>query len=266
MSKWFMPREPLPAAAGVRLFCFPYAGGGAGVFAPLRQFMDGVAAVQYPGRESRIGEPPLADMDSLANAVVREIAPFTAQPYALLGHSLGARVAYEAACRLRDAGLPSPRHLFVAGSRTPRMPELHPIHHLDDKAFLEGMFRFAGTPDELRGHEEVLRFFLPMLRADFTISETWIAPKRPPLDVPITAFCGDADDDAPARDMQGWSAFTSRRFGFRLLEGAHFALFSHMEEAASTILECLGGDVLARPFHAPLAGCAAEAGTARSAG
>ena len=54
MSKWFMPREPLPAAAGVRLFCFPYAGGGAGVFAPLRQFMDGVAAVQYPGRESRI--------------------------------------------------------------------------------------------------------------------------------------------------------------------------------------------------------------------
>ena len=243
MSKWFMPREPLPAAAGVRLFCFPYAGGGAGVFAPLRQFMDGVAAVQYPGRESRIGEPPLADMDSL-----------------------GARVAYEAACRLREAGLPSPRHLFVAGSRTPRMPELHPIHHLDDKAFLEGMFRFAGTPDELRGHEEVLRFFLPMLRADFTISETWIAPKRPPLDVPITAFCGDADDDAPARDMQGWSAFTSRRFGFRLLEGAHFALFSHMEEAASTILECLGGDVLARPFHAPLAGCAAEAGTARSAG
>jgi medium-chain acyl-[acyl-carrier-protein] hydrolase len=112
----------------------------------------------------------------------------------------------------------------------------------------------------------VLRFFLPMLRADFTISETWIAPERPPLDVPVTAFCGDADDDAPAGDMQGWSAFTSRRFGFRLLEGAHFALFSHMEEVARTIRECLGEDALARPVHAPLADRAAGTGTARTAG
>lgn len=123
------------------------------------------------------------------------------------------------------------------------MPELHPIHHLGDADFLDGLERFQGTPGELRAHPEILAFFLPMLRADFTISETWIAPQRTPLNLPISVFCGDADDDAPEADMRQWDAFTTEQVAFHLLPGNHFFLFAQIRKVAEVLRNDLMHDL-----------------------
>ena len=52
----------------LRLFCFPYAGGGAAAFRTWPESLpDSVAlcGVQPPGRENRIGEGPIADVHEL---------------------------------------------------------------------------------------------------------------------------------------------------------------------------------------------------------
>ena len=62
-GRWLVSPRPNPTAK-VRLFCFPYAGGGLASFRALAQLFDStveVVAVEPPGRGSRINEPAVDD-------------------------------------------------------------------------------------------------------------------------------------------------------------------------------------------------------------
>src|SRR6184192_3803710 len=90
-SKWISCPQPNPAAQ-VRLWCLPFAGGGASAWRPWAQRLQPeveVMAFRLPGRESRLAEPPISDPVALVRTLVDEIAPYSNQPYVLLGHSLG---------------------------------------------------------------------------------------------------------------------------------------------------------------------------------
>ncbi|RCV51556.1 thioesterase II family protein, partial [Marinitenerispora sediminis] len=95
----------------VHLVCFPHAGGPATYYTPmstnlaaLAPFVD-VVALQYPGRQDRLAEPPVADLADLADLVTAELLPLAAGPLplALFGHSMGAELAFETARRLERA-------------------------------------------------------------------------------------------------------------------------------------------------------------------
>src|SRR6059058_3650797 len=89
--------------SGVRLICFPHAGGSASAYVPLARALAPeveVLAVQYPGRQDRRHEPPIEDVNRLADLAADVLPTDSARPYALFGHSMGALVAYETALRL----------------------------------------------------------------------------------------------------------------------------------------------------------------------
>ncbi len=106
-----MPHLTGATVCDLRLICLPYAGGGASVFAALRRhapdWLD-VLPVQLPGRENRIGEPAIAAMPDLVTALTGALAPVLDRPYALLGYSVGARIAFCLTRALARAGLPPP--------------------------------------------------------------------------------------------------------------------------------------------------------------
>jgi len=100
-----MPPAPTPwlsyrreiAGARLRLFCFPFGGGGASVFATWPQGMPAgveVCPVQPPGRENRLREPAITRMPQMVAQVVAVLAPYLDLPYALFGHSLGAMTVF----------------------------------------------------------------------------------------------------------------------------------------------------------------------------
>jgi surfactin synthase thioesterase subunit len=74
LESWIMCRNPSPQAR-LRLFCFPYAGGGASIF---RAWSDGLPAdvevcpIQLPGRGTRLMEPPFTQFSPLAPAVKQQ--------------------------------------------------------------------------------------------------------------------------------------------------------------------------------------------------
>lgn len=159
----------------ITLFCLPFAGGGASAYNQWAKKMQGkvtVCPVQLPGREERIMEKLYIDMPVMLDDLEEAVREVVDGPYALWGHSMGGKISYELEKRLEAEGYRA-KYLFISGSRIPSIPEPKPIYHLPDEAFKRELGRFEGTPKEILENQELLDFFLPMLRADFTMDETY---------------------------------------------------------------------------------------------
>src|SRR5689334_8070972 len=121
---WFTSQRPNERAR-LRLFCFPYAGGGAEIYRLWPQNLPSeveVCVAQLPGRGMRLREQPFTSLDALVETGTEAIAPLLDKPFALFGHSMGAMISFELAQRLRERGGPQPAHLFVSGRRAPQLP------------------------------------------------------------------------------------------------------------------------------------------------
>lgn len=99
--------------------------GSAGAYRALaQQFAQGIAvyAVQYPGRQDRLGDPLVTSIAELADYVTADLLGWGAVPnLALFGHSMGATVAFEVARRLQRKDR-DPVRLFVSGRIAPDAP------------------------------------------------------------------------------------------------------------------------------------------------
>lgn len=232
-GSWLVTPRPNPKAR-LRLLCFPYGGGSASVF---RAWPDGlpqdleVCAVQLPGRENRYGDRPYTDVWALVETLVEALAPLFDEPFAIFGHSLGAFIGFELACALRNQNVQGPVHLYVSGQRAPQIPDpLPPVYQLDDARFLDEICRrYDAIPMSVRQSEEMLRVVLPMLRADFTMNDTYTCINDQPLNCPITCFGGEQDSETTRGDLAAWADQTDDSFILKMFSGGHFFIQSERE-------------------------------------
>jgi medium-chain acyl-[acyl-carrier-protein] hydrolase len=186
-----------------------------------------ICAVHLPGRPPRMRDAPIARLADLVTAMTPAVRPALNLPFAFLGHSMGGLLAFELARTLRREGERAPLHLFVSACRAPQLPPAEsPAHRLPDAAFIERLRNLGGTPEEMLDNPELMELFLPTLRADFAVSETYIHTPEPPLDCPISAFGGIDDVKVPRQDLAAWQVQTSGSFHIDMLPGAHFFLNS----------------------------------------
>lgn len=228
-NSWIMYRKPRPQAR-LRLFCFPYAGGGASVFRTwgddLPQSIE-VCPVQYPGRESRMREQAFTNIHELVASLLPALTPFFDLPFAFFGHSMGSLVAFEAARSLRRQQGPLPLHLLASGHRAPQLPDNDPpIYNLPDDEFIEELRKFNGTPELVLQNAELMMLLLPVLRADFELVGTYNYKPEPPLSIPLSAFGGTEDREVSPDSLDGWREHTTGDFVQRLYPGDHFFLHS----------------------------------------
>ena len=116
-------------------------------------------------------------------------------------------------------------HLFVSGRRAPQIPNPDPpTHNLPEPEFIEELRRLKGTPEEVLQNEELLHLLLPLLRADFTLCETYSSTHENPLTCPLSAFGGLQDPDVSREDIRAWREQTRGPFKMRFFRGDHFFL------------------------------------------
>ncbi len=227
----------------ITLFCLPFAGGGASVYNRWEKYLEELATVcpvQLPGREERIMDKPYDYMLDLLDELEDTIQRYLKGPYALWGHSMGGKIAYELEKRMEKRGKTA-TCFMISGSRVPSLPEPNPIYHLPDEEFKKALERFEGTPKEILKNQEVLDFFLPMLRADFTMDETYYDKEFTALRSPIEAFGGRKDREADEKAMKEWKKYTKRSFRCHMFEGGHFYIREHEEAVLSEVRKCLHG-------------------------
>lgn len=225
-TPWIAFRKPRPGAR-LRLFCFPFAGGGASTYrtwqASLPESVE-VCPVQLPGRESRLSEERYRRIDPLSDAIVEAIEPFLDRPFAFFGHSLGALVAYEVSHRLRHSGK-TPVHLFVSARRAPQLPpddDDPPMYNLPSAEFRERLEELEGTPKEVLEHPELMELVEPLLRADFELHDTYGPKIHEPMSCPVTAMGGMEDADVERQHLEPWKEISRGRFKLRMFAGGHF--------------------------------------------
>jgi medium-chain acyl-[acyl-carrier-protein] hydrolase len=250
-ERWLTYREVNPRAR-VRMFCFPYAGGGASIYrgwsASLPPDVE-VCPVQIPGRENRLREPPFERPEPLVQALLEGLQPyFRGLPFVFFGHSMGAMLSFEVARELRRRGQTMPLHLFVSGRRAPQVPDREePIHNLPEPQFIAKLRELNGTPEEVLQHAELMNLLLPVLRADFSVNETYVFTEEEPLDAGISCFGGLGDKEVTRDDCALWKEQTRGRFRLRMLPGDHF--FVH--GAKDMILESVARDLAETLSQAP---------------
>lgn len=227
------------AASDSILYCFPFAGGGANIFSNWQSFFTDlkVCALQLPGRENRIKENPYLNMDHLADDIVESILPCTNNFY-LFGHSMGSKIAYEVERRLESKGRVA-RLLIISGGRLPHIPEPHPIYNLSDEEFKKGLVRFNGMPSQILENEQLLNFFLPIIRADFILDESYCSVDESLLECPIFSMGGNDDEDANYFEIRKWQNCTRIGFAYKMFNGGHFFIKEHEQEVLQAIKEQL---------------------------
>lgn len=229
-TPWLVVPRP-NTKAELRLFCLPFAGGGASAFrewpAELSNRVE-LVAVQPPGREERFSEPCFNRLDAMVDACMKVIILALDRPCVLYGHSMGARIAFEIAKRLQVYGS-EPRCLIVSGARAPHFPKSNPVYDLPDELLTEEIRKKNGTPDEILRDREMMQLLLPRLRADYTLADT--APLEPDstnvrLKNGIVAMGGLSDPDVSVEQLTGWGRYASGNFTMHLFEGDHFFIQS----------------------------------------
>ncbi len=270
-KKWI--RSPKRKQAELRLYCFPYGGGAASIYRDWQGQMSDkieVVPVHLPGREDRLLETPIEEIEEYSRVLTEVLASELDHPYALYGHSVGALIAYGWALHLQECKLPLPCQLFAGAFTSPylpnsylrvirknyqqagcdHIPSLKDLFDSVEEKRLEALYPLLEHAEEiafLEPDNKVMDVFLPMMIADGRLVDTYRFPKNNhQLSVPITALHGSKDDRVTLSESKHWERLTNRAFSLQVFEGDHF--FIHQDQAGENVTALIADKLMIDPL------------------
>ena len=224
-TPWIVRIQP-NVQVRARIFCFPYAGGAASAFVPWKKLLPDdidLCAIQLHGRENRLKEPLFTRLPDLVAVLATELSSYMDVPFVFLGHSLGTLIAFELTRYLRKQAGRQPQYLFFSGRNAPQTSILRRnTHTLPEREFIAEVQAYNGTPSIIFEDEDLRRVFVPLLRADFALFETYQYREDAPLDIPLSVFGGLQDPMTTKNGLEAWQEQTRNTFSLRMLPGEHF--------------------------------------------
>lgn len=189
--------------------------------------------LELPGRGKRMDEELILDSNDAVDEVVNQILNHSpSSNFIIFGHSMGALLAYGAASKLSDIGM-VPKAIVVSGNPGPEIKRNNELSSLPKELFIEELSNLGGIPKEILDNEDAIDFFLPIIRADFKISECFNFSPMNKLEVPIHAVMGDVEGFVD--DIDNWKRFTNSKFEKTILSGGHFFINDHVNEMVKII-------------------------------
>jgi external thioesterase TEII len=219
----------------VQLFLMHFAGGNSYSYqfmAPMLSNFE-LVPLELPGRGKRMAEPILHDFFAAADDMYRQVnEKLYGNKYLIYGHSMGAFLGMRVASMMEKAGKP-PAYLFVSGNSGPGLIREEKDHLLPDKEFMDMLIKMGGLSPELLENQELLDFFLPIIRSDFEVTGHIDPPAEDPISAPIYAMMGSEEDEVEKID--NWKRFSSTLCETEVMPGDHFFIHKHAQKIAKVI-------------------------------
>ena len=215
--------------------------------------------IELPGRGLRMKEPLRTRMGELVAEISSALGgymaseglkdPETSETYVgIMGHSLGGWIGFEVMRRLAadggDGSTVTPLCFIASGIRSPTLCGVEndidgtAMHELGEEDFWRVMEERYGANKELE-HPSVRQMMWPILKADFTVSETYRYDGGL-LGLPLFVSGGSEDVRFDRSMLEAWGACQACRSpnGFQVemeFDGGHHYLFSKEESMESHV-------------------------------
>ncbi|MGH8605637.1 MAG: thioesterase II family protein, partial [Gammaproteobacteria bacterium] len=133
-----------------------------------------------------------------------------------------------------------PQTLFISGQRAPQLlRDERPLHGLPDDQFIEALKQYNGTPEEVLRNQELLQVFLPILRADFCLGDTYQHEVGEKLRVDVVLYGGKGDAIVPERDLLAWQDVFDGDINYHSFDGDHFFIHHSRGDVISSMKKIL---------------------------
>lgn len=229
----------------MKLFCIPYAGGSASIYSQWSSKLSGISEiipVELAGRGRRMHETVYLSFEEAVEDTTSIIMQqLSGDPYAIFGHSLGAILAYETIYQLKSRGYKEPDVAFFSGRSAPHVSDKDEkiVHTLPDEEFIPHLMELGGTPPHFFENTELMNLFLPIIRSDFRLSETYIfKEKNSKLGCDVNIFYGNQDDTLSG-DIEEWDQATDNACKYFGFDGDHFFIHSHSQFVIEALIKGL---------------------------
>ncbi|MCP9206887.1 thioesterase II family protein [Streptomyces sp. NEAU-Y11] len=244
--------RPLPRPGATRtLLCLSFCGGGTASFRPWAEALPPdveLVLYCYPGREGRYTVPFAADWNALLTDALDAVRTVAAErPYLLLGHSMGAWVAFDLTCRLEAGAGTPPRTLIASGADSPvRWAEKRretPTSADTDEELLTWMSTVGQLSDAVLAEPELRAMAVEVFRADLLASDGYRYREGVTVRTPLQVLYGAEDDlEDPAK---GWRPLAAGEFRADVLPGGHFytpEVWARLPEAVAALHPAAAGN------------------------
>lgn len=224
----------------MRLFCFPFAGGSEAIYYNWKKYIDSsiqVVPIELKGRGRRSDEKNYENLHEVIEDVFENIKnQIFEDEYAIWGHSMGSLIAYEFYYKICDQKIRKPKHIFFSGYRAPNIIEIkEKLYTLSDKDFINEVIRLGGTPEELASNKELLEIFLPVLRNDFKICETYQYVKRKKKIECEVSILNGTQDIYKTEEILEWNNLTCKQIHIYNFAGNHFYIHNNIDNICNII-------------------------------
>lgn len=220
-----------------RIFCLPYAGAGSSIYSKWQKYFGNdieICPIELPGRERKIREPLIDNIEEMARTVYDGIKMKLNEPFCIFGHSMGGMIAYELTRHIKKYENKSPEYLFMSASGLKIKKDNVLIHKLSDKELIEHVIKNGGTQRVFAENKAFAKYFLPIIRNDYKAVETY-KPSIEKLNCKIRAFASREDTEINYKETQKLANYTDD-FDLKIFKGNHFFIRDNEEEVCNEIL------------------------------
>lgn len=217
---------------------FPHAGAAAMSYRKLATALaagDDTFIVEYPQRAERLHHPAPKTIHDLARGLFEAGPWHRAAPLRLLGHSMGAVVAFEFARIAEQRGI-AVRKLWVSAGPVPSTVAELPELPTSDAQLLADLADMGGTDPRLLADEEFAELLTNAARCDYEVLNRYDCGAGVRIHADIHAVGGRQDRRVDARSLHRWARHTDGSFTSSFFDGGHFYINEHINTMANRVI------------------------------
>jgi len=225
----------------MKIIAFPFAGGNKYSYDFLKPFLKkynvDLKVFEYAGRGSRYREKLITSVDEIAKDLFTKTVSYIKknEQYVIYGHSMGALIAYMVCHKLEEFDLHNPLRLIVSGRKAPSINDKIKIADYPSKKFWKEVIELGGIPKEMQKEDALLKFFEPILKADFKAIEGYKYQVVNPLTTPINVMYGESELEHEL-DFLSWQKESRQDVKIKSYKGDHFFIYERAKEIANSFI------------------------------